>query len=149
MTYSEKLKSPKWQKKRLEVLNRDDFTCTLCGDTESTLHIHHKSYKKNTEPWDYELDNFQTLCEVCHDISTGLNKINETVLSIERKIDLGTNDFCYYAFSRFQYGIGVHLYVKSNGKLRYVVGFNEKVITGIYEHFKKLKVDNVEVLSII
>jgi 5-methylcytosine-specific restriction endonuclease McrA len=32
-TYSELLKSPKWQKKRLEIMSRDKFTCKKCGDT--------------------------------------------------------------------------------------------------------------------
>ena len=32
MNYSEQLKSPKWQKKRLEIMQRDKFTCQLCGD---------------------------------------------------------------------------------------------------------------------
>ena len=30
-TYSDKLKSPKWQKKRLEVLNLRGFKCEKCG----------------------------------------------------------------------------------------------------------------------
>ena len=44
MAYSEKLKNPKWQKKRLEILNRDNFTCIKCGDKETTLQIHHFKY---------------------------------------------------------------------------------------------------------
>ena len=40
-TYSQKLRDPKWQKKRLEVLQRDEFCCQLCNDKETELHIHH------------------------------------------------------------------------------------------------------------
>lgn len=64
--YSNKLKHPKWQKKRLEIFNRDGFKCCLCDDAEDTLHVHHKSYGWNKEPWEYDNDNFQTLCEICH-----------------------------------------------------------------------------------
>ena len=32
MGYSEKLKDPRWQKKRLEILERDNFRCQYCGD---------------------------------------------------------------------------------------------------------------------
>jgi hypothetical protein len=39
MTYSEKLKDPRWQKKRLEVMKRDDFKCKLCNDETTTLQI--------------------------------------------------------------------------------------------------------------
>lgn len=29
-TYKENLKNPKWQKKRLKILKRDDFKCRCC-----------------------------------------------------------------------------------------------------------------------
>jgi len=29
-TYAEKLKHPLWQRKRLEILNRDGFKCAQC-----------------------------------------------------------------------------------------------------------------------
>lgn len=64
--YQTKLKDPQWQKKRLEILSRDNFTCLLCKDTETTLHVHHHEYKYGREPWDYADDNFATLCEHCH-----------------------------------------------------------------------------------
>ena len=64
MSYSDKLKDPRWQKKRLEVLNRDNFTCKLCGDSETELHIHHVEYKG--EPWEQDLDKLDTLCKHCH-----------------------------------------------------------------------------------
>lgn len=67
MKYSDKLKDPRWQKMRLEILNRDEFSCQRCGDSESTLHVHHLSYEKGKEPWDYVLENFMTLCQSCHD----------------------------------------------------------------------------------
>lgn len=63
--YFEKLKDPRWQKRRLEILARDNFTCE-CGDTESTLHIHHAYYIKNREPWEYPNWSLQTLCADCH-----------------------------------------------------------------------------------
>lgn len=64
-TYAEKLKHPKWQRRRLDILQRDNFTCQLCGDTESTLHIHHKNYRR-CEIWEYEDDELITYCELCH-----------------------------------------------------------------------------------
>jgi|688.fasta_scaffold518082_2 hypothetical protein len=59
-------KSPKWQKKRLQVLDRDGWACCACDDTESTLHVHHKAY--DGEPWEVPDDWLQTLCESCHEI---------------------------------------------------------------------------------
>jgi hypothetical protein len=65
-TYSEKLKDPRWQRKRLKIMQRDDFTCTLCGDSKSTLNVHHWEYKG--EPWDVDNDNLSTVCVTCHEL---------------------------------------------------------------------------------
>ena len=65
-TYSEKLRDPRWQKKRLQVLDRDLWACQMCSDTESTLHVHHRYYTKGAEPWEYDDAALQTLCEECH-----------------------------------------------------------------------------------
>jgi len=72
MNYSEKLKSPKWQKKRLEVLNRDNFTCCKCGDTETELQVHHLKYTR--EPHESHLSDLETLCKDCHGYISRNNK---------------------------------------------------------------------------
>lgn len=64
--YMEKLRHPKWQKKRLQILDRDEFCCHQCFSTENTLHVHHKIYESGKDPWDYPDTNFITLCEKCH-----------------------------------------------------------------------------------
>lgn len=66
-SYAEKLKDPRWQKKRLEILSRDDFMCQKCQDKESTLHVHHRYYESGVEPWDYEDHTLVTLCWDCHE----------------------------------------------------------------------------------
>lgn len=66
--YAEKLKDPRWQRKRLEILNRDDFTCRCCGDNENTLHVHHIVYPKNKFPWEIDNHHLITLCEYCHEM---------------------------------------------------------------------------------
>ncbi len=65
-TYWELLKHPKWQEKRLRILDRDEFTCTDCGDTSKTLHVHHGYYAKGLSPWEYPDETLRTLCEDCH-----------------------------------------------------------------------------------
>lgn len=42
-TYAEKLKDPRWQKLRLEVMNRNEFHCEICGSGESTLWLEEKN----------------------------------------------------------------------------------------------------------
>jgi len=68
--YFAKLKDPKWQKKRLEILERDNFTCVICGDDKSTLHVHHRAYLKDRDLWEYADPYFVTLCESCHEYET-------------------------------------------------------------------------------
>lgn len=64
--YSQKLRDPRWQKLRLQVFERDEWTCQRCGDKESTLAVHHKRYQKGLDPWDYPADFLITVCEQCH-----------------------------------------------------------------------------------
>jgi len=79
MNYSQKLRSPKWQKKRLEILQRDQFKCCLCGDEETELHVHHLKY--TGEPWEAPNDKLQTLCADCHSLtrSTDLDECIKTI----------------------------------------------------------------------
>ena len=65
-TYAEKLRDPRWQKKRLQVLQDAGFACSECGSVERTLHIHHPFYRKGVEPWDYPSNSIICLCGDCH-----------------------------------------------------------------------------------
>lgn len=68
--YSKKLLDPRWQKKRLEVLQRDKFTCQSCKDNERTLHVHHCYYEWDKDPWTYNNNTLITLCAICHEYET-------------------------------------------------------------------------------
>lgn len=82
LTYYEKLKDPRWQKKRLEVMQLKEFTCELCGDFQSTLNVHHKEYFKNHEPWDYEANQLAVFCESCHENNHNSNDLLKYISSI-------------------------------------------------------------------
>lgn len=66
MTYSDKLKDPRWQKKRLEIFNRDNWRCVYCDDDKSTLVVHHLEY--SGEPWEVDNIFLITLCSNCHEL---------------------------------------------------------------------------------
>ena len=54
-----------WSKIRQNILERDNYTCQLCGLTGDTkLHIHHIE-KRNKDGSDFE-DNLITVCPKCH-----------------------------------------------------------------------------------
>lgn len=80
--YLAKLRDPRWQKMRLQVLERDDWACQACFDGESTLHVHHRIYHRGREPWEYKMDDLVTLCESCHAAeSDGQRESDAAVLS--------------------------------------------------------------------
>lgn len=67
VSYSEKLKDPRWQKVRLQIFERDNWQCQLCGNAAATLHVHHAYYRGKTEPWEYDQNSLHTVCEGCHE----------------------------------------------------------------------------------
>lgn len=64
-SYSQKLKDPRWQRKRLEALQAANWSCKSCKATHKTLHVHHTKYRG--EPWEAPLDWLEVLCEDCHE----------------------------------------------------------------------------------
>jgi hypothetical protein len=102
--YWKKLKDPRWQKKRLEIFNRDNWTCQSCGsgaDPESEdnacLHVHHKSYEWGNDPWEYPDYNFITLCEDCHGCESDIRAAEKELLESLRRVGFLTYDFLYLA----------------------------------------------------
>lgn len=89
-TYYEMLKDPRWQRKRLEILQAADFKCVDCGSAESTLHVHHMYYEKGKKPWEYDNLTLRCLCEDCH------SRIQDTQAEIARMIAyLHTGDLTF------------------------------------------------------
>jgi hypothetical protein len=66
VTYVEQLRDPRWQRKRLEIMQRDGFACQECLDDKSTLNVHHKVYRRGFKAWEYDPEHLVTLCEGCH-----------------------------------------------------------------------------------
>ena len=67
MTYKEQLLHPRWQRRRLEILQRADWKCEKCREEDKTLHVHHKIYRKGAMAWEYEDDELIALCKDCHE----------------------------------------------------------------------------------
>jgi hypothetical protein len=82
MTYSEKLRDPRWRdfkeqflNWRCETLQRNRTWCDECGeDTQCRLHVHHSVYHHSAEPWDYDFEEMRLFCEDCHDRIHSLEK---------------------------------------------------------------------------
>lgn len=70
-TYTEKLRDPRWQKKRLQVLEAATWRCEDCKCKDKPLEIHHCYYIRGLEPWQYGGDLLMCLCETCHEFRQG------------------------------------------------------------------------------
>ena len=83
-SYAELLKDPRWQKKRLEIMQRDNFTCQLCGSKEKHLNVHHLYYNGYKAPWEYTNDAMLTVCDECHKFEH--DKLNKAAIDKVAKI---------------------------------------------------------------
>lgn len=129
--YAEKLKDPRWQKKRLEILQRDEFTCTICQDKTTTLHIHHLKYKG--DPWSVENNHLVSLCADCHLVIETYNiDYNDILVGLKKQ----SEDYVWvFIILKSKY---IHFYGK--GKTDNIISsafaFSEGAFLGIIEFFK-------------
>jgi len=84
-TYTDQYKDSRWQKKRLEIMERDNFACRSCGKSEDvTLNVHHAYYEKGKKVWEYKNGSLVTWCQKCHKIRHALkNDILEAFSSLD------------------------------------------------------------------
>lgn len=145
--YQEHLRSPKWQKKRLKILERDNFTCILCGDTESTLHVHHEKYNGNY--WEANDGDLKTLCLHCHSLIEH-NKTQSSwkgeaflkkIIKLHRQrgnsilmvtVSEVTGDGDLY--------IGYHLYIYENNAIQYCTGLSKETLIELNDKLKCLDI---------
>jgi hypothetical protein len=105
--YSEKLRDPRWQRRRLEVFQRANFECWSCGAKDKTLHVHHLIYRKGLDPWEYGDDDLRCFCETCHQENHRLKAMLDETLAELGSVDevLGYAQ-TIAAISSFQYDAG-------------------------------------------
>lgn len=137
MSYSDKLRHPKWQKKRLEILSRDNFRCRMCDDTEMELHVHHLEYNKNGNPWDVDNEYLITYCKVCHMLVEDFSKIdNINLLGVHRESYTSIDDM-YFIASKFNSENLVYGIIYSEGDYKTVCSIEPdslKKILNIFEN---------------
>lgn len=132
MNYLSQLKHPKWQKKRLKILERDDFTCQVCGDKETELHVHHNSYKGN--PWNIDDSELITVCKFCHKLK---HKISNFSSYIVKKIKLKSINITIYLLLRENLFESYSINHNNNDEVEFNGIFPIEVINLITEYYKK------------
>ncbi len=72
--YKTEKMDPRWQRKSRDIMERDQYTCKICGRKDETLHVHHLYYDSALHYWEYPNDTLVCLCATCHTLAH-----NETV----------------------------------------------------------------------
>lgn len=80
----EKYRHPKWQKRRLEMLESAGYCCQQCSAEDKTLHVHHRRYFRGRDPWDYPDELLKVLCQECHqEVSEILDSFKSLLAEME------------------------------------------------------------------
>lgn len=97
--YSKLLRDPRWQKKRLEIMQRDNFKCVDCECATATLNVHHTYYETGRAPWEYENASLITLCEDCHEIEHSMSRDAERdLIKVLRRLGVRTGTIASIAY---------------------------------------------------
>jgi len=79
-SYVDQYNDHRWQKKRLEIIERENYICQYCHSQGNELRVHHTYYDKNKKVWEYDNDTLLCLCQRCHsDLHEFLENINRLV----------------------------------------------------------------------
>lgn len=132
--YQQKLLDPRWQKKRLTILNRDKWACKYCKDTDSTLHVHHLKY--TGEPWEAPDSDLVSCCEDCHFIIEDLKDLE--VLSIRKRVKKDILLFTVFWWNE-QYKYSMSLYDKSDNKISHAVSISGHALSSYVKNLKSIQ----------
>lgn len=127
--YSDKLKNPIWQKKRLEILQLRGFKCELCSCETKELHVHHRFYIKGRNVWEYDNDVFQVLCCDCHEKEHKKKEIaakNLALSKYQNLINIIESSDEKYALDNIEYF--VETLVNSNNIESMSFAFNDSMV---------------------
>lgn len=65
--FFESYQTSEWQRKKNAVLERDDYTCQICGSKNGLMQVHHITYKHcKGKAYNAPMGDLITLCERCH-----------------------------------------------------------------------------------
>lgn len=88
--YSDKLKDPRWQQRRLAIMDKRGWKCEscTCGVNDGRpFHVHHRYYVSGRSPWAYPDWAFVLLCEQRHSATHHVSKMTDEPEAWENMID--------------------------------------------------------------
>lgn len=94
-TWKDQLQDRRWQKRRLQILERDEWCCVRCADADPTsrLDVHHKVYRWGCPPWEYSDDELDSRCAHCHKLTTLAQRLLRSNVSLLISVDNGEASF--------------------------------------------------------
>lgn len=129
-TYWQLLKRPEWQRMRLEKQQQVGWKCETCGDSDETLHVHHRQYFKNRKPWEYDFDQLIVLCECCH---TSEHRVLDSFKDVLSRIDTLDNAALIAGFNLWADWIdpGTLYELSENRRTAHAAGFVAYLFMGL------------------
>ncbi|MFA5299986.1 MAG: hypothetical protein WC389_17505 [Lutibacter sp.] len=125
MRYNDKLKHPLWQKKRLQIMERDGFKCLNCGDDETELQIHHLKYEYGLAPWKSNNSDLVCLCKNCHSVLGQNKSISLDDIINCNKVSLISSEGVY-KLTFYEYSTLIAMINTSGNDIIYYGIFNKK-----------------------
>lgn len=119
-SYKDLLKKPQWQRKRLEIMNRDNFACKYCGDDENELQIHHLKY--NGLPWEANSEDLVTCCRHCHEFISCYKDNNLKIIYRDS------------VFKTYHVGGKIIIYDINDNKIMTIFSENSKILESIIKY---------------
>lgn len=58
-------KDKRWKALQAKIFERDCWCCVSCGDAQSKLFVHLKTFYPGKKPWEYPENELVSLCEDC------------------------------------------------------------------------------------
>jgi hypothetical protein len=75
---------PRWQRRRLEIMQRANFACEICKDEKTTLEIHHRIYRRGHAFWEYGDHELSCVCSPCHaQLTAAVDRLKEACISLD------------------------------------------------------------------
>ncbi len=82
IAYNVKLRDPRWQARRMEIIRKAGFRCEDCGRVSPWFEVHHCCYIRGREPWEYDDELLMALCHDCHQFRQGREEALHIVLGM-------------------------------------------------------------------
>ena len=91
--FADQYDDPRWQKKRLEILKRENYICQHCKKQKNELRAHHTYYNYNKKIWEYENESLLCLCQRCHSNLHNFLNQSKTHGLVTRNVENLTRNF--------------------------------------------------------